>query len=156
MDILDLMNICAVFYGLDVVITEGIGCLRDHAAADGRTGDERCGNDRLVLGLTQGITGTEGSGHMVVAVLNVKMVDFIIIVDISVFYMGKKALFQHISAVAAGNIPGLKRLFCMRLRGAELLKTGKIDVSVIAGIVKHPGELTESGHRYHRNSFHEL
>ena len=48
-DILDLMNICAVFYGLDVVIAEGIGCLRDHAAADGRTGDERCGNDRLVL-----------------------------------------------------------------------------------------------------------
>ena len=57
-DILDLMNICAVFYGLDVVITEGIGCLRDHAAADSCPGDERGGNDRLVLGLTQGITGT--------------------------------------------------------------------------------------------------
>ena len=155
-DILDLMNICAVFYGLDVVITEGIGCLRDHAAADGRTSNERGGNDRLVLGLTQGITGTEGSGHMVVAVLNVKMVDFIIIVDISVFYMGKKALFQHISAVAAGNIPGLKRLGSLGKWWPKLLKTGKIDVFVIAGIVEHSGQLAESGHRYHRNSFHEL
>ena len=155
-DILDLMNICAVFYGLDVVITEGIGCLRDHAAADSCPGDERGGNDRLVLGLTQGITGTEGSSHMVVAVLNVKMVDFIIIVDISVFYMGKKALFQHISAVAAGNIPGLKRLFCMRLRGAELLKTGKIDVFVIAGIVEHPGQLAKRREWHHRNIFHQL
>ena len=84
------------------------------------------------------------------------MIDFIIIVDISVFYMGKKTLFQHISAVAAGNILSLKRFFSRKIRWAELLKTGKIDVSVIAGIVKHPGELTESGHRYHRNSFHEL
>ena len=143
-DILDLMNICAVFYGLDVVITEGIGCLRDHAAADGCPGDERGGNDRLILGLTQGIAGAESSGHMVIAVLNIKMVIFIGIVDVSVFHMGEETLLQHIGAVAAGNISGLKRLGSLGKWWPKLLKTGKIDVFVIAGIVEHPGQLAET------------
>ena len=155
-DILNLVNIGTVLDGLDVVVTEGIGSFRDHAAADGCPGDEGGGDDGLILGLPQGIAGAEGSGHMVIAVLNIKMVILIGIVDVSVFHMGEETLLQHIGAVAAGNIPGLKRLGSLGKWWPKLLKTGKIDVFVIAGIVEHPGQLTESGHRYHRNVFHKL
>ena len=124
-DILNLVNIGTVLDGLDVVVTEGIGSFRDHAAADGCPGDEGGGDDGLILGLPQGIAGAEGSGHMVIAVLNIKMVILIGIVDVSVFHMGEETLLQHIGAVAAGNIPGLKRLGSLGKWWPKLLKTGK-------------------------------